>query len=137
MGMRHFVPIWATEDLNLSRNWKTETNLSVDEKLYQLFSGITLSDCAVPCTLTTVYTKYLSKNLAPSNETLLYFTFSNEVLVDETTMVEFNLLTSLSILGSNLGLWLGLGALQMLEYLSKYNCFEHCKFCPDTSINIF
>ena len=51
------------------------------------------------------------------NITLVSFNFDNEVRVRKTTVDQFSFMDSLNFLGSNLGLWPGLGLHQILEWM--------------------
>ena len=74
-----------------------------------------MSDCKIPCieTSTTIKKGALS---VPSNEQrLVYFAIDNEVVVKTISVDTFDFMTSLNFLGSNLGLWPGMGLYQILE----------------------
>ena len=77
--------------------------------------GALASDCKVPCTVTTATVTEASKSSFESNFSSLVLAFLSEVDTTTTTVDQFNFLESLNLLGSNLGLWLGLGLFQLLE----------------------
>ena len=52
-----------------------------------------------------------------TGNTLVSFNFDNKVRVRKTSIDQFSFMDSLNFLGSNLGLWPGLGLLQILEWL--------------------
>ena len=82
-----------------------------------LFDGTQLSDCPVPCTTTNTDTKHLFDitNVRNSNSSTILLTFSSKVLVTKTDFPEFSLVSFLSEVGGSMGLWLGLGMVQVLE----------------------
>jgi hypothetical protein len=96
----------------------------------KMFSGVEPNECPKPCTTTTSYVKFLSDTNA--NYTSIGLIFSKEITIKETSMVKFNLLGALSSLGSNMGLWLGLGAVQFMELIGnqfvKTSCSTLCLF---------
>ena len=87
-----------------------------------LFYGIQVSDCLLPCLRTTATVrKKMTTTMPPEWEngesTLVCINFDNEVRVRKTSMDRFSFMTSLNFFGSNLGLWPGLGLHQILEWL--------------------
>ena len=83
-----------------------------------LFYGILVSDCLLPCLRTTATVrKKMTSMFFAGNETLVSFNFDNEVRVRKTTVDQFSFMDSLNFFGSNLGLWPGLGLLQILQWL--------------------
>ena len=84
------------------------------EQMADLFSGLKISDCLLPClrTVATVeegYTSMWEGNL------LISLMFNEEVRVKKTSVDKFSFMDSLNFFGSNLGLWPGLGLYQILE----------------------
>ena len=79
-----------------------------------LFSGVTVSDCLLPCvrTVATVEEGTVTKWDGFSMFSLM---FNHEVKVKKTSVDMFSFMDSLNFFGSNLGLWLGLGLYQILE----------------------
>ena len=82
-----------------------------------LFSGVTVSDCLLPCvrTVATVEEGTVTKWDGFSMFSLM---FNNEVKVKKTSVDKFSFMDSLNFFGSNLGLWPGLGLYQILEWLA-------------------
>ena len=80
-----------------------------------MFSGLLVSDCLLPCSRTSVKVKR-----GPSGNrhghSALWLTFNEEVRVKKTSVDRFSFMETLNMLGSNLGLWPGLGLLQLLEW---------------------
>ena len=52
----------------------------------------------------------------------LVLTFSDSVIVTKTDFLKFNFMMFLADIGGSMGLWLGLGLLQVLEISMKYVC---------------
>ena len=87
-------------------------HISVD-----LFYGILVSDCLLPCLRTTATVRKKMTSMSFTGNTTVSFNFDNEVRVRKTTVDQFSFMDSLNFLGSNLGLWPGLGLHQILEWL--------------------
>ena len=85
-----------------------------------MFYGIQVSDCLLPCLRTTATVRKKMTSTMPfegGNTTMVSFNFDNEVRVRKTTVDQFSFMDSLNFLGSNLGLWPGLGLHQILEWM--------------------
>ena len=90
-------------------------------KLYDLlFSGSLAtggrsSDCKIPClrTKSTIIEGPSTTN--GFNDTSLYFAFVDEVKTKSVTVDKFEVMEALNFLGSNLGLWPGMGIFQLVE----------------------
>ena len=84
-----------------------------------LFYGIQVSDCLLPCLRTTATVRKKMTSTMPEEwvNGLVGFNFDNEVRVRKTSVDRFSFLVSLNFFGSNLGLWPGLGLHQILEWL--------------------
>ena len=80
-----------------------------------LFDGTQLSDCPLPCTTTNTETKHLFYRTSVRNYSTILLTFSSKVLVTRTDFPEFSLASFLSEVGGSMGLWLGLGMVQVME----------------------
>ena len=72
-----------------------------------LFSGVLVSDCLLPCLRTVAHVK-AGTSIKQEGIQLIIF-FNEEVRIMRTTIDTFSSIESLNILGSNLGLWPGLG----------------------------
>ena len=89
-----------------------------------LFTGILASDCPVPCTKTTPIVVEGAQVKMNSEESFFSFAFSDNVEIRKTTVDQFKFAESLNFLGSNLGLWPGMGLFQILEWIVVYNLFQ-------------
>ena len=81
-----------------------------------LLSGtVVASGCKIPCkrTTSTIVAGPVAERSEDAND--VYITFTDQVSVTRVTVDSFDLMTALNFLGSNLGLWPGLGLYQMLE----------------------
>ena len=91
------------------------------EKVKSLYRGSTLSNCPMPCTTYRTTTRMISKRASyPLGRILL--SFSEKVTMTITELETPSVSELLSELGGSIGLWLGLGAFQAIEILSKV-CF--------------
>ena len=89
-------------------------------KLNRVFAGIEPNNCPMPCKSTSTNTKLLTKTNSSGNSTYVTIYFSEEITITKVEMVVFDFVTALTFLGSNMGLWLGLGTLQFAELLVNY-----------------
>ena len=111
----NFRPLWASN--NMSMVTTTPTLLAINSSAFtthwNLASGILLSDCKLPCT--TVKTKsgyYGSTKTSYSGVSVI---FKKDIEMPTTNFVPFDLVKFLCDIGGMLGLWLGLGAVQIGE----------------------
>ena len=79
-----------------------------------LFSGVTISDCLLPC-LRTMATVKKGTTTKWDGYSVFSLVFNQEVRVKKTSVDRFSFMDSLNFFGSNLGLWPGLGLFQILE----------------------
>ena len=84
-----------------------------------LFTGILVSDCLLPClrTAARVIKKTNTKMINRKSRIFLRLNFDNQVRVKRISVDQFSFTRSLNFFGSNLGLWPGLGLYQVLEWL--------------------
>ena len=99
--------------------------------LERLVVGGFISDCKKPCLTTTVSISESSVGKHSMPDHSIFFTFPSKI---QTTVIKedsFGLMESLNFLGSNLGLWPGLGLFQLLEgvigIIVALKPFEKCK----------
>ena len=85
--------------------------------LQGLFTGIIESDCLMPCIKTKPLIIEGTRIFMNQSESFVSLAFSKTVEVRKTTVDIFSIQESLNFLGSNLGLWPGLGLYQILELL--------------------
>ena len=127
-GMKNITPIWATEHLEeVTQHVAAEIGEDKESMEFEIFSGFKSSNCPFPCKSTITNTKLIT-NSNYKNKTVVALTFSEQITIRKTDMVNFNLLTSLSFLGANMGLWLGLGFVQFMEICVQSVCLKrrHC-----------
>lgn len=73
------------------------------------------SDCPLPCKSTQVRVMKTADMATEDQQNVAYITFSKKIKREVITVDSFMLQESLNYLGSNLGLWPGLGLYQLLE----------------------
>ena len=83
-----------------------------------LMIGTELSSCHTHCTTTFTDTMQTSTEQYPLGTGIL-ISFDSSILVTRIKVDNFQLMESLNFLGSNLGLWPGLGIFQLLQWLFK------------------
>ena len=77
-------------------------------------SGSRATSCKMPC-VTTKTRVTQGPTFRGLNLTIVRFTFPNQVNIKNVTVDKFGFMESLNFLGSNLGLWPGMGLFQLLE----------------------
>ena len=80
-----------------------------------LWSGSSLSDCAPACTLTSARVTKGPVTSLDGKYNYIHFYLTEDVHITRITVDKFNLQEAFNFLGSNLGLWPGMGILQLLE----------------------
>ena len=82
-----------------------------------LVSGRKLSNCRLPCTITKTKTKHLGDQ--DYKQQGLRVEFKKDMGVRTTSLVPFSASKLLTEVGGVLGLWLGLGTVQLLELVYR------------------
>ena len=114
------VPIWGAENLrNVTAVTKTNITYYV-RRIVELGVGLMSSSCRLPCTLTRTVTKLTGTRPSHYNVTSILMTFTDNMQITKTDFVQFHLSSFLSDTGGSLGLWLGLGVLQLGEILLQW-----------------
>ena len=76
--------------------------------------------CPKHCTTTKLcLVPMMEVDITSVNETLININFNEEVVIARTNLVKFDLTTSLTYLGGNMGLWLGLGVIQIMDVITN------------------
>jgi hypothetical protein len=105
------VPIWLTDDPS-----KVTTNiLSTDPAVGNMFSGLRKSNCPLPCTTFHIETKFTTEFADYFNG--IEIEIFQKVQVVTTDFVTPPISSFLSVVGGSMGLWLGLGVLQVVEMI--------------------
>ena len=84
-----------------------------------LFFGTKVSDCVLPCRRTSIEVRPGPVSTHSGNTSLFSLAFSQSMEVKTVSVDKFSFMTFLNFLGSNLGLWPGLGLYQIFELLSR------------------
>ena len=84
---------------------------------FGFLAGHTKSTCFVPCTSTSSFILLGQSRIAQLSVSYIQIAFDEDVKITKTTLIRFDFMESLNFLGSNLGLWPGLGICQLLEWI--------------------
>ena len=98
-------------------------NESDHSKIYPYFDlidGTQKSSCPMPCSTIQVESRLLQERLGEGNKHFVDMQFSKGIPVTKTKLKKFNFAILLSEIGGSMGLWLGLGLLQVLEISIKF-----------------
>jgi hypothetical protein len=115
MFTKPLIPLFSSNNLSMVSKINTEDCVCSESKRMQLFSGAMQSKCPLPCTTTTTYT--MLGNVAYDSVTLIMIFWDENISVMNSTLDRFQPMVALNFLGSNLGLWPGLGIFQLVEFL--------------------
>ena len=113
------MPFWAVNNISDATNNKTVSDdYNSATQLEQLAAGILPSTCPTPCVSTTTHT--VSGPIAANyKDSFIHIVFDQKITVEQTVVDSFSIMACLNFLGSNLGLWPGLGIFQILQLLVK------------------
>ena len=109
-----FRPLWIEKNVSKVTSMSYAGDLT-PTPYYNLMLGIQLSDCKLPCTITRTYTQEVGEYTRTMPGVKV--TFVKDMEVTETSVVPFSIVDLFSGMGGILGLWLGLGAIQLGELL--------------------
>ena len=118
-----FFPLWASDSYNFSR--VTTEPVFIDGQNgggylthINYLAGITTTHCRLPCKITKTVTKFITDQKHAEGSGISV-AFNQKMQVTETSLVQFSPIKCLCDMGGMLGLWLGLGALQLSELLVR------------------
>lgn len=111
------TPVWMTEDFEeVSTKFFVENDTL--DALRGLIVGDHVSDCLLPCKTTQTQTKFVFETKGEGTGIDIFF--NSKVRVTKTDLVWPTFTNFLSEVGGSMGLWLGLGVVQMFEL--SVNC---------------
>ena len=132
-----FIPIWATDNFTESTTHLMTNNSTFYEKYQEIVTGnedsgfnyyvstiihnsptLCVLGCPLPCIQTqakTVFIEEMYKTSSSRNMSRIDIAFDNKVDTTIRDFPTFNFSRFLASLGGTLGLWLGLGILQVLD----------------------
>ena len=113
-----FMPVWATNNSSLV----TTFIMGDQDYFYKNYTGMILgtmkSDCHAPCTSTQITSVFLDEKSGGLHGSTIDITFSEKVSIVITNFPKFNLALFLSSCGGSMGLWLGVGVVQIMEFVA-------------------
>ena len=114
-----FMPVWATSNLSLVTTFITEDQDSFYKNYRGMVLGTMQSDCPAPCTSTQITSVFLDEKTGRLGGSRIDITFSEKVSIVITNFPKFNLALFLSSCGGSMGLWLGVGVVQIMEFVAS------------------
>ena len=118
---RHYPPDFLPFWLGGGNATKWMADMKITERIYSdLFKGTLMPPkdvCPLPCTSTTRSTDFLYEMQEDVSYSTIDITFSDKVEVTSWDYGTFSIPEVLATLGGSMGLWLGVGVVQLLETL--------------------
>ena len=117
-----FNPLMVAENESEATSWMEVGSDFYAPKQFNfrdMSDGTTPSDCPPSCTLHHISASFLAETPRNKNYSEIVLTLSNTVTATATTFPKFKLDLALAELGGSMGLWLGLGILQIIEIVTK------------------
>ena len=109
-----FTPLWATDNMTSVTGEPVFLKSAKAQFTHMnLGNGLQLSDCKVPCVVMKTKSKY--QGSVKTKYEGVSLSFKEDIQVTTTSFVPFNTVKFLCDIGGMLGLWLGLGAVQLGE----------------------
>ena len=109
-----FRPFFMSKD----ETQATSTPVFLNDTEYQYFNGYTRNDCPLPCTRTSISAASMIDSISYSNLSYIDLILPQTILVTTTFYPKFSLSELLASLGGSMGLWLGLGVLQLVQTMA-------------------
>ena len=129
-----FYPIWVTSNKSLVTEHETVINYDTigegKANFYDLRDG-DISTCTLPCRSSSLTCAFLSEfNKAEDNFSTIDIAFDPHVLVSSEISLALNWSGLLADLGGCMGVWLGLGAVQILQLTLGFDMKEYLSYIP-------
>ena len=119
-----FTPVWATDNMSeVTKLWVANSS-SYPKLMEQLVVGTRMSNCPDPCTSTKIKTVYLDEKMYDREgvSSRIDITFSDNVDTYINDFPKFHFSSFLAEIGGAIGLWLGLGVIQIMETIMNNLC---------------
>ena len=119
-----FTPIWATDNMSEVTTYWIANSSSFPKLMEELVVGTRMSDCPDPCTSTRIKTVFLDEKMYEGKgiSSRIDITFSDSVDTYINDFPNFNFSSFLAEIGGAIGLWLGLGVIQIMETIMNSLC---------------
>ena len=128
----HFLPVFMARDQTSATPGPVEVDFNCSQDGdYTNFNGFRSSLCPPPCTQTHIKVNMIEEGTEVQNKTTCYFMFSQTLMITrnfyQVLLLKvlkitgklfpqvFSPAEALAIIGGSLGLWLGLGVLQLVQ----------------------
>ena len=110
------IPIVTTNNFDeVTRDMDANCSLRFG---FPLTTGLETSSCPMPCT--TTFTDTMQSHISHNQKgRKILLAFDKSVMVTRIKVDTFQMMESLNFLGSNLGLWPGLGIFQLIQWIFK------------------
>ena len=115
---QNFTPIWATSNSSAVSTHFINNNY-FHETYKRLILGTMRSDCPPPCTTTDITSVLIDEKNDNFSESRIDITFSDQVSTIVNNFPQFSTAYFLSACGGSMGMWLGMGVVQIVEILTR------------------
>ena len=113
----------------MSKNQTNATSIPMTvennaDPMYYMFNGYLGNICPLPCTQTYTTGSLMYTGKVNMNETTIELLLPKTLMLTKTYFPQFSMVEVLTCLGGSMGLWLGLGVLQLIERLLSTICHK-------------
>ena len=132
----NFLPFFMAKEQTNATSGPIEVsfNCSFWEEEYTMFLGYKKSSCPMPCTRTKIDMKHLLTD--EDDHHRIEIMFSESLMVTRHSFPDASLTEGLASLGGSMGLWLGLGVLQLLQLVTKNAILLFAKLTKTNQVEI-
>ena len=141
MKTKHnLVPFWATENISEvsdNRMIKEEDVANLNRLLNSFMDGRVGSPCPKPCLETKLAGMMTTERYWKKTHSSFFLTLDQTVTITETRFPQLDVAKLFAELGGTLGLWLGLGVIQMISFgLNLFRRISRTKLTAPVQLSV-